>query len=72
MNNQYSLKISALKHVGNVSVNSKPDHPPLWQDPWETFLMGEFHIIHPLGYKTGFSLVGGTGGIPLWALSAPS
>ena len=29
MNDQYSLKISALKHVGNALVNSKPDHLPL-------------------------------------------
>ena len=52
MNNQYSLKISALKHVGNVSVNSKPDHPP-WQNPWEIFLMGEFST---LGHKKSSKL----------------
>ena len=27
----------------NVSVNSKPDHPP-GQNPWAIFLMGEFPI----------------------------
>ena len=37
MNNQYSLEISALKHVGNVSVNSKPDHPPSGKTPGKCF-----------------------------------
>ena len=58
MYNQYSLKISALKNVGNVSVNSKPDHLPL-ADPWEILLMGEFPAPcarksskpHPWAYK---------------------
>ena len=39
MNNQYLLKISVLKHVGSVSVNSKPDHPPLAK-PLENFFNG--------------------------------
>ena len=36
MNNQYSLKISALNLVGNVSVSSKTDHLP-WQTPGKFF-----------------------------------
>ena len=51
MNNQYSLKISALKHVGNASVNFKPDHLPSGKTPGKMFLVGEFHIPHPWGYK---------------------
>ena len=37
MNDQYSLKISALKHVGNVSVNSKPDNLPSGKTPGKCF-----------------------------------
>ena len=51
MNNQYSLKIFTLKHVGNASVNSKPDHPPSGKTHGKCFLMGEFHIPHPWVHK---------------------
>ena len=48
LNKQYSLKISALRHVSNVSVNSKPDHPPLAK-PLGNFFVGR--IPHPWAKK---------------------